>query len=151
MPAKESSRINVLIVDDLEHVREGLRTMFELMDDLECVGQAANGVQAVELAEQLAPDVVLMDLEMPGMDGLEATRHIKEAHPEIGVVMLTIYEDAGHRGWARNAGVDAFVAKSAAFEDLRAAIRRVWQDSSKTPNNALSGRATGHLPPEEET
>jgi DNA-binding NarL/FixJ family response regulator len=130
MPARKSSRIKVLIVDDLEHVREGLRTMLELIDDLECVGQAANGRQAVQRAEQLAPDVVLMDLEMPEMDGLEATRRIKERHPEIGVVVLSIHEDAGHRERAREAGVDAFVAKGAAFEELRAAIRQVWQDRS---------------------
>jgi DNA-binding NarL/FixJ family response regulator len=151
MPTRDRSRINVLIVDDLEHVREGLRTVLELFDDLDCVGQAADGRQATQQVEELAPDVVLMDLEMPGMDGLEATRHIKEAHPEVGVVMLTIHEDPRHQERARNAGVDAFVAKGAAFEDLRAAIRRVWQDSSKNPNHALSGRATGHLTPEEET
>jgi DNA-binding NarL/FixJ family response regulator len=118
-----------LIVDDLERVREGLRTTLELVDDLQCVGQAYNGLQAVQLAEQLAPDVVLMDLEMPEMDGLEATRRIKGSHPQIGVVMLTIHEDAEHREQAAQAGVDAFVAKGAAFETLLTAIRQVWQGS----------------------
>jgi DNA-binding NarL/FixJ family response regulator len=131
MPTTETSRIRILIVDDLERVREGLRTMLELIDDLEWVGQAANGLQAIHLAEQLAPDVVLMDLEMPEMDGLEATRHIKGNHPQIGVVMLTIHEDTGHRERAVEAGVDAVVAKGAAFETLLAAIRQARKDSSK--------------------
>jgi DNA-binding NarL/FixJ family response regulator len=113
-----------LIVDDLERVREGLRTMLELVDDLKCVGQAGNGREALQLVEQLAPDIVLMDLEMPEMDGLEATRRIKETHPQIGVVMLTIHEDAGRRERAAQAGVNAFVAKGAAFETLLDAIRR---------------------------
>jgi DNA-binding NarL/FixJ family response regulator len=151
MPAKDRTTINVLIVDDLEHVREGLRTVLELIDDLDCVGQAADGRQAVQQVEELAPDVVLMDLEMPEMDGLEATRQIKRAHPETGVVMLTIHEDAGHRERAARAGVDAFVAKGAALKELRAAIRRVRQDCSKTLNDTLSGPVTGHQSPEEET
>jgi DNA-binding NarL/FixJ family response regulator len=120
-----------LIVDDLERVREGLRTMLELVDDLEWVGQAGSGREAIQRVEQLAPDVVLMDLEMPEMDGLEATRRIKGHHPGIGVVMLTIHEDAGHRDRAARAGVDAFVAKGTALETLLAAIRQVWHDRSK--------------------
>ena len=90
-----------------------------------------DGQEAIQLVEQLAPDIVLMDLEMPDMDGLEATRRIKEAHPQIGVVMLTIHEDAGHRERAAGAGVDAFVAKGAVFETLLAAIRQVWQERSR--------------------
>ena len=131
MPAKDRSKIDVLIVDDLEHVREGLRTMLELFDDLDCVGQAVDGRQAIQRVEELAPDVVLMDLEMPEMDGLEATQRIKARRPGIGVVMLTIHEDAAHRERAAEAGVDAFVAKGASFETLLAAIRQVWEVSSQ--------------------
>jgi DNA-binding NarL/FixJ family response regulator len=130
MSTTQTGKIRILIVDDLERVREGLCTSLELVDDLECVGQACDGLQAVQLAEKLAPDVVLMDLEMPEMDGLEATRCIKDNHPGIGVVMLTIHEDAGHQERAAQAGVDAFVAKGAAFETLLAAIRQVWRGSS---------------------
>jgi DNA-binding NarL/FixJ family response regulator len=132
MTTKESSAIKILIADDLERVREGLRTMLELVDDLVCVGQASDGQQAIQLTAQLGPDIVLMDLEMPDMDGLEATRRIKEAHPQVGVVMLTIHEDAGHREQAARAGVDAFVAKGAAFETLLAAIRQVRSVKCRT-------------------
>jgi DNA-binding NarL/FixJ family response regulator len=131
MPTKRTPGIRILIVDDLERVREGLRTMLELVGDLGCVGQAGSGREAIQLVEQLAPDVVLIDLEMPEMDGLEATRRIKANHPGIGVVMLTVHEDAGHRERAAEAGVDAFVAKGAAFETLLAAIRHVWEDCSR--------------------
>ena len=132
MPAKRTPQIRILIVDDLQRVREGLHTMLELVDDLKCVGQASDGWQAIQLTAQLGPDIVLMDLEMPDMDGLEATRRIKEAHPQIGVVMLTIHEDAGHREQAARAGVDAFVAKGAAFETLLAAIRQVRSVKCRT-------------------
>jgi DNA-binding NarL/FixJ family response regulator len=132
MSTPETGRIRILVVDDLDRVREGLRTMLELVDDLEWVGQAANGPQAIQLADQLEPDLVLMDFEMPEMDGLEATQRIKARRPRIGVVMLTIHEDPQVRERAARVGVDAFVAKGASFETLLATIRHVWEDSSRS-------------------
>jgi len=121
-------RIRVLIVDDLEHVRQGLRTVLELIDDLEVVGEAGTGLEAIQLTEQLAPDVVLMDLEMPELDGLEATQRLKDRHPGISVVMITLYDDPSNRERARQVGVDAFLRKGASFDQMLAAIRQVRQD-----------------------
>ena len=111
-----------MIVDDLERVREGLRTMLELADDLECMGEAANGLQAIQLAEQLEPDVVLMDVRMPAMDGLDATRLIKNRWPGVKIILLTIY--GAYRKEALAAGADAFVSKADPPERLLEAIAK---------------------------
>jgi DNA-binding NarL/FixJ family response regulator len=117
--------IKILIVDDLERVRQGLRTLLELADDLEVVGEASNGLEAIEQVGRLAPDVVLVDLAMPVMDGLEATQRIKAQRPETGVVMITIHDSDRNREMAAQAGADAFVVKEAATEALLKAIRAV--------------------------
>jgi DNA-binding NarL/FixJ family response regulator len=125
MPAGTMTKIKILIVDDLEHVRQGLRTILQLADDLEVVGEASDGLEAIQLAGQLEPDVVLIDLEMPQLDGLEATQRIKNYYPHIGVVMITIHDDASNRERAARVGVDAFVEKGIAFEVLLKTIRQV--------------------------
>jgi DNA-binding NarL/FixJ family response regulator len=117
-------KIRVLIVDDLDHVRQGLRTVLELTDDLEVAGEAGTGLEAIQQTDQLEPDVVLMDIEMPELDGLEATRRIKSRHPNTGVVMLTIYDDPANREQAANAGVDAVYKKGAPLDQVLAAIHR---------------------------
>ena len=117
------NQIKVLIVDDLERVRQGLRTVLELADGLAVVGEASNGLEAIEQVERLVPDVVLMDLAMPMMDGLEATRRIKAQHPETAVVMITIHDSDKMRELAEQAGADAFVLKGASTEALLKAIR----------------------------
>jgi DNA-binding NarL/FixJ family response regulator len=125
MPANGSAKIRILIVDDMAHVRQGLRTILHLSEDFEVVGQACDVLEAIRAAEQLRPEVVLMDLEMPVLGGLEATRRIKEQHPQIGVVILTIFGSDEVREQAARAGSDAFVEKEAPTEDLVAAIRQV--------------------------
>lgn len=122
-------RIRVLMVDDLEHVRQGLRTVLELVDDLQVVGEAGTGLEAIQLVEQLRPDVVFMDLEMPELDGLEATRRIKSRHPNTNIVMFTIYDDPKNRERAANAGVDAFFKKGAPLVQVLTAIRRLAKTS----------------------
>jgi DNA-binding NarL/FixJ family response regulator len=117
-------KIRILIVDDLEHVRQGLRSVLDLMDDLHVVGEASTGLEAVQLVEQLGPDVVLMDQEMPELDGLEATRRIKSRHPGTGVVMLTIYDDSRNRERAARAGADAFFNKGTPLAQVLTAIHR---------------------------
>lgn len=113
--------IRVLIVDDQKRARKGLKALLATQPELEVVGEAADGEEAVRLAEALCPDVVLMDVRMPALDGIEATRRIKKAHPEIKVIVLTMY--GTHRTEAIEAGADAFLLKSDGFERLMAAIR----------------------------
>lgn len=125
MPANALEKTRILIVDDRAQVRESLRTILELTNDFEIVGEACNGLEAIRAAEQLKPEVVLMDLEMPVLGGLEATRRIKEQHSEIGVVILTIHGSDEVREQAAGAGSDAFVEKEAPTEDLIAVIREV--------------------------
>ena len=112
-------KARILIVDDQASVREGLRTVLEL-EGLEIVGEAAEGREAVQLVEKLRPDVVLMDARMPVLDGLEATRLIKEKWPEVKVIVLTMY--ALHQADALAAGADAFLVKGCPAEELLEAI-----------------------------
>ena len=129
MPANTPGKTRILIVDDMARVRQGLRTILNLSDDFEIVGEACNGLEAIRAAEQLEPEVILMDLEMPVLGGLEATRRVKETHPEIGVVILTIHGSDEVREQAAKAGSDAFVEKEAPTEDLLTAIRQVRPSS----------------------
>jgi DNA-binding NarL/FixJ family response regulator len=120
------SKIKILIVDDQERVRQDLRTALGLMEGLEVIGEAANGLEAVREAERLSPDVVLMDLKMPGMDGFEAARRIKDRHLARGVVVLTLYGQNAAREQAARMGVDAFVEKGTSIQTLNEIIRQVW-------------------------
>jgi DNA-binding NarL/FixJ family response regulator len=125
--AIESARITVLIVDNLAHVRQGIRTMLQLADDFEVVGEAADGLEAVQLAEQIKPDIVIIDLKMPEMDGFEATRQIKDRHLAGGVIVLTLYGDQHNREQAAHVGADAFIEKDEAVDMLGKKIREVYK------------------------
>jgi NarL family two-component system response regulator YdfI len=119
--------IRVLIADDHMVVREGLQTVLELAGDIEPVGTAADGAEAVRLAGELAPDVVLMDLRMPGVDGIEAIRQIKERYPAVEIVILTTYDDDEYIVRGLRAGARGYLLKDtgrqALFEAIRAAAR----------------------------
>jgi DNA-binding NarL/FixJ family response regulator len=119
--------ISLLIADDLDHVRQGLRTILELAGGLRIVGEACNGLEAIQQVDQLQPDVVLMDLAMPQVDGLEATERIKAQHPETGVVMISIHDNEETRERAKKAGVDAFLAKGNDTETLIQTIHEVGE------------------------
>jgi DNA-binding NarL/FixJ family response regulator len=108
----------VLLVDDIEQVRWDLRVILSLSGDLEIVGEAANGLEAMRLTESLQPDVVLIDLEMPVMDGFEATRLIKTLCPSCRIVTLTIhdYDEACKKAY--RSGVDAFLVKGAPIQEI---------------------------------
>ncbi|MBN1991984.1 MAG: response regulator transcription factor [Anaerolineae bacterium] len=123
----ESTRITVLIVDNLAHVRQGIKTLLQLADDFEVVGEAANGLEAVQMAEQLRPDIVIMDLKMPEMDGFEATRQIKSRHLAGGVITLTLYGSQHNRERAAQVGADAFIEKDAAAGMLEKKIREIYK------------------------
>ena len=121
------TEIKLLIVDDLEHVRQGLRTILELAGGFVVVGEACNGFEAIQQVGQLRPDVVLMDLAMPQMDGLEATERIKAQHSGTGVVMISIHDNEETQERAASAGVDAFLAKGTDTELLIQTIQKVGQ------------------------
>ena len=126
------TEIKLLIVDDLEHVRHGLRTILELAGGLEVVGEACDGLEAIQKVDQLQPDVVLMDLAMPRSDGLEATERIKDQHPNTGVVMITIHDHEETREQATASGVDAFLAKGTDTETLVQTIREVGEEHKRS-------------------
>lgn len=116
----EFSEMNVLIVDDDRASREGLRELFELRPNITVIGEAVNGEEAVDLADSLHPDLVVMDVQMPKMDGLEATRQIKQHSPNIRVILLTMYRE--YRAAALRAGADAFLIKGDGIGQLFAAL-----------------------------
>jgi DNA-binding NarL/FixJ family response regulator len=115
--------IRVLLVDDHAMVRRGLRDFLELHDDIEIVGEAADGAAAIEGATALRPDVVVMDLMMPGVDGVEATARIRNELPEIEVIALTSFVEEARVLAAIEAGASGFLLKDAEADDLAAAIR----------------------------
>ena len=126
-----SNPIRVLLVDDHRMVRSGLAAFLSAFDDLELVGEAEDGQEAVRLCEERIPDVVLMDLVMPGMDGAAATRAIRERHPQIRVVALTSFEEEKLVQEVMQAGAIGYLLKNVSPEKLADAIR-----------DALAGRPT---------
>jgi DNA-binding NarL/FixJ family response regulator len=116
--------IRVLLVDDQQLVRAGLRMLCESVPDMEVVGEAPEGATAVRLAEQLHPDVILMDLRMPGMDGTAATMRILAARPSARVVVLTTFDDDDHLYPSLAAGACGFLVKDATPAELLDGIRR---------------------------
>ncbi|MCJ7432843.1 MAG: response regulator transcription factor [Anaerolineales bacterium] len=119
--------IRLLLVDDHDVVRSGLRMLLEDEADLVILGEAGNGHQALELAAKLEPDVVIMDITLPDMSGIEVTRRIKQSHPKIAVVALTIHEDQQYFFEMLQVGASAYVPKRAAPNDLIAAIRAAYR------------------------
>lgn len=117
--------IRVVVVDDHPAVRLGLADFLDAQDGLEIVGQAENGVQAVELSKTAAPDVVVMDIRMPQLDGIEATRLIKQDRPETGVLLLTAYEEDELAAAGRAAGADGFFLKGIFGNELVDRVREV--------------------------
>ena len=122
--------VRILVADDQAIVRDGLVTVLSLVADFEIVGEASDGAQAVALADELAPDVVLMDLRMPVLDGTQATARILAAHPCIAVLVLTTFADDDSILGALRAGARGYLTKDAGRSDLEAAIRSVSQGQS---------------------
>ena len=118
--------IRVLIVDDHEMVRSGLTAFLRSAEDLELVGEASNGREAIQLSAELCPDVVLMDLHMPEVDGVEAIRVIRECQPEIRVVALTSFPEAGLVERALQAGALSYLLKNVSASELADAVRAAY-------------------------
>ena len=118
----EQPQLRVLLVDDTPQVLHDLRQLLELTGEMQIVAEAGNGLEAVRLTASLAPDVVVMDLEMPVMNGYEAARQIKSRFPATRLVILSVHAGAKERESARAAGADSFVVKGASYEVLVNAI-----------------------------
>jgi len=122
--------IRILLVDDHAILRDGLKALLSYYPDVEVIGEAENGRQALECVERLSPDIVLMDIAMPGMNGLEATRLIRQKHPETRVLVLTQYDDQPYVLSLLRAGVSGYILKRALGADLINAVRTVARGES---------------------
>lgn len=141
-------KIRVLLVDDHEMVRRGLSLMLKAFADLELVGEAENGLRAVEICSQTHPDVVVMDLIMPRMDGVEAARLIRGQFPQTQVLMLTSFSEEERVGDALKAGAIGYMLKDAGIDELAQAIRNAFAGNpsfSPQAARALILRATQPL------
>lgn len=119
------STLSVLIADDHPVFRDGIRALLEATPNTQVVGEAATGTEVISLAEQLKPDLILMDVQMPGLNGIEATRQIVEAQPGVRVLMVTMFEDDASVFTAMRAGALGYVLKDATKEQIRRAIQAV--------------------------
>jgi DNA-binding NarL/FixJ family response regulator len=122
-----TGRIRVLVADDHAIVREGVHQLLAQQPDIEVVGEAADGAQALAMARRLKPDLVLMDIGMPGMNGLEATRALKAERPQTNVLVLTMQEGEEYFFHLLEAGASGYVLKGASSAELLSAIRAVQQ------------------------
>ena len=120
-----TNRIRILLADDHTLVRRGIRALLETQADVEVVGEAATGTEAVAQARALAPDVVLMDIGMPELDGLQATAQIKQALPNVNVLLLTIHDDANYLFRACSVGASGYILKGAEVAELMMALQAV--------------------------
>ena len=143
-------KIKVLVVDDHAILRDGIRALLSLHDDIEIVGEASEGKEAIEKARELAPDVIVMDIAMPGMDGLEATRRIRKKSPEVKVLVLTQHDNREYILSAIKAGVAGYVPKRALGSDLVSAIRTVYKGDSFLYPSAAAALIDSYLHQAEE-
>ncbi len=140
------SKIRVLIADDHAILRQGLKALLSLADDIEVVGEAADGEQAVEQVRALRPDIVLMDVAMPGLGGLEATLAIRREHPDVKVLVLTQYEDGEYVRRFLQAGVSGYLLKKSAGADLAASIRAASRGGLVLDPDVAKAAITGPAP-----
>ncbi len=132
--------IRVLLADDHALVRQGIRRFLDEAGDIEVVVEVGDGQEAVRLAESHRPDVVIMDIRLPGMSGVEATREIKRRLPQIRVLVLTAYDDDPYIFALLQAGADGYLLKTASAEELIQAVRMVWRGGT-----ALSPEVAGKV------
>jgi DNA-binding NarL/FixJ family response regulator len=129
-PHGAAPRLRIMLADDHEVVRDGLKALVEAQADMEVVGEAADGREAVRRAQELAPDVLVMDISMPGLNGLKATERVKQLCPQVRVLTLTRHTDAGFIQQLLAAGASGYVLKQSASSELVRAIRTVASGAS---------------------
>lgn len=120
-------KVKVLIADDHGVVRKGLRLLLEQYPDIEVAGEAANGREVVKLATELSPDIILMDIAMPLLNGIEAAEQVRKVNGDIGIIMLTMHADESYLLRALNTGVKGYLLKESAEDDLLRAVKAVSQ------------------------
>ena len=143
--------IRVLIVDDHAMVRQGIATFIETQDDIQLIGEAANGREAMARVAELAPDVVLMDLQMPEMDGITATREIKARHPEVKVLALTSFVNDTQITPMLRAGAAGYLLKDISADELMKAIRAVQRGETPLAPVVAKKLIEGVAAPSDET
>ncbi len=135
--------ISILLADDHHVVRQGLRSLLEAQPDLRVVGEVADGLEAVQLAELVQPDVLVVDVTMPGMSGIQVTRQVRRRSPRTRVVVLSMHSDAAHVLAALRAGALAYVPKESTADELVDAVRAAASDrlylSPLLPERAIAG------------
>jgi DNA-binding NarL/FixJ family response regulator len=127
MPETAGERIRVLLADDHAILREGLASLMEKQPDIVVVGEAEDGKECLERAAALIPDVVVLDIKLPGMSGIEVCRQLKASHPLTRVIMLSMYEDYEYVNQALHVGADGYLLKKVASSELVSAVRRAYQ------------------------
>jgi two-component system response regulator NreC len=135
----------VLIADDHALVREGIAAFLKLCDDIEVVGEASDGIEAIEKANKLHPDIIIMDINMPKLGGLEATIEIKKTHPDIKVLVLTQYEDREYISRFLKAGVSGYLLKKAVGSDLIAELKAIIRGDLYLYSSVASEVVKGYL------
>lgn len=123
----ERKPIRVLLADDHALVRAGLQALLDKTPDIQVVGQSGDGLQTLELVESTSPDVVLLDISMPGLNGMEVLERLRLTHPQVRVIILTIHDDPAYAVGAVRAGANGYLPKKAAGEELATAMRVVMQ------------------------
>ncbi len=129
-PTVEARKIRVLLADDHALFRQGLRQLLELEDDIEVIGDASTGEEAQQMVTELRPDVVLMDINMPDVDGITATRNILAEYPNTSIVILTMYREDDYAFQAVRAGARGYLLKNAGSQDVVRAVRVTSQGAS---------------------
>lgn len=142
---EEHRHIRVLLVDDHAFVRSGVKAILEFEEGIEVVGEAGSGLEAIEKAESTKPDLIVMDVNMPDLDGIEATRRIKEKHPSISVIVLTVNDEELFLIEAVRAGAASYLLKDSSSDQLINSIRAVADGASLIPLHLLRAAMTEEL------
>jgi len=146
-------KLRILLADDHKIVRDGLKLLIDTQPDMRVIGEAANGKEALQKARELKPDVIVMDLSMPELNGLQATRMLKSERPDLKIVVLTAHEDESYLGQLCKAGASGYVLKRSAGEDLIQAINDVAKGGvhyeATLASKALARQMAGPAPARE--